>query len=351
MKLQGLGDQFDSLQPVAVGGMAEIFKARQINLDRPVAIKRIRPELRANGDIQKRFSREAKTAAAFSHHNIANVYDYVQVENEFFIIMEWIEGFDLAEIVEKTGSKIPIDVGLAIAVKILEGLSHIHSHGMIHRDLKPDNVRITPRGEVKIMDFGIALDPTASALTRPGTLIGSPHYLAPEQIVGDKADFRADIFSFGITLYEILTGKRPFFETQSESVYARIRKGEYIEPEKIREDIPGILSKVVADCLQVKASKRPASVDTITPTLVHYLLTHFSVDYDVRIKKFLGDFGFLTGQARTLTQSIAEKTLPPAGSSLREKLGDLFSSKFFLLFLSLVLGAGIVFALIRSEVF
>lgn len=318
--------------------MAEIFKARQVSLDRPVAIKRIRPELKMNPDIQLRFEREAKTAAAFIHHNIAHVYDFVRTPNEFYIIMEWIEGFDLAEIIEKSGDKIPLDVALSISVKILEGLAHIHSHGRIHRDLKPDNIRITPRGEVKIMDFGIAFDPSAESLTRPGTLVGSPHYLAPEQIIGEKLDNRADIFAFGISLYELLTGKRPFFETQTESVYSRIRKGEYIEPDKIRGEIPGILSKVIADCLKVKASRRPSSAEAIIPTLVHYLLTHFSVDYDSRIKKFLEDFGYLSGSARTITRSIAEKTLPPQSRGIFSGLGTFFKSKIFWIFLALAIG-------------
>lgn len=102
-----------------------------------------------------------------------------------------------------------------VAVRILYGLEHVHSHGMVHRDLKPDNVRVSTRGEVKIMDFGIALDPSEANLTMPGVLIGSPHYLSPEQVSGERVDPRADIFSFGITLYETITGKRPFFETNS----------------------------------------------------------------------------------------------------------------------------------------
>ena len=298
-------DAYDQIQKMAIGGMAEIYRARQKSLDRPVAIKRIRPELRTNKDIQERFRREAKSSANLLHQNLAHVYDYFHEGNDAFIVMEWIDGFDLAELLERTGS-LPLDVATMIGIRVLHGLNYVHSHGMVHRDLKPDNIRLSTRGEIKIMDFGIALDPTDQALTMPGTLVGSPHYLAPEQIFGGKLDNRVDIFAFGITFYEILTGKKPFFETQHESVYARIQKGEFIPPQNIKPDIPAFLSRIIESCLQVKPARRPKSAEDVAASLQQFLNTNFSADTELRVRQFLIQSGLLHGNANLI--EVVEKT-------------------------------------------
>ena len=322
ISLAGLEDAYDQVQKMAIGGMAEVYRGRQKALDRPVAIKRIRAELRSNRDIQERFRREARSSANLLHQNLAHVYDYKSVGDDAYIIMEWIDGFDLAEIIERTGA-LPIEVATFIAVKILNGLSYVHTHGMVHRDLKPDNVRVSTRGDVKIMDFGIALDPGESNLTMPGTLIGSPHYLSPEQITGAKIDSRADLFSFGITFYEMLTGKKPFYETEKETVYSNIQKGEYIEPEKRRVDLPAFLSKIIQSCLETKAARRPSSADQVSAALMQFLATNYSVDADPRIRKFLIQSGLLQGNPQLI--EVDERTSPGIGGKtavmgfLREK--------------------------------
>lgn len=303
--LHGLEDTYDQVRLMAIGGMAEVYRGRQRSLDRPVAIKRMRPELKQNRDLQERFRREAKSSANFLHHNLAHVYDYRVTGDEAYIIMEWIDGFDLAEVIEKTGA-IPIDVACIIAQKILSGLSYVHSHGMIHRDIKPDNVRMSSRGDVKIMDFGIAYDPSESTLTMPGTLIGSPHYLSPEQIVGSKIDTRVDLFSFGITFYEMITGKKPFFETQKESVYERIKKGAYINPQNIVPEIPAFISKVIEQCLEVKASKRPASAEQLIVSLQQFIASNYTHDHEARLRQFLIQSKMLHGNAKLI--EIEEKT-------------------------------------------
>ena len=303
--LQGLEDSYDQIHKMAIGGMAEVYLGRQKNLDRPVAIKRIRPEYRANRDLQERFRREARVSANLLHQNLAHVYDYRKVGEDAYIIMEYIDGFDLAEILERTGP-LPIDLALMTAVRILHGLAHVHSHGTVHRDLKPDNIRISTRGEVKIMDFGIALDPSESTLTMPGVLIGSPHYLSPEQVSGEKVDPRADLFAFGITLYEMLTGKKPFFETNSESVYSRIKKGDFIPPENIRQDLPPFLTSVIESCLQVNPMRRPASAHVLSETLTEYLVHNHSLSFELRTRQFLLQSGLLPGNPALI--EIHEKT-------------------------------------------
>jgi serine/threonine protein kinase len=307
-QLKGLENLYDQLNPVAIGGMAEIYRARQVALDRPVAIKRMKPEYRANRDLVERFRREAKSSGNLLHHNLAHVYDFIKSDNEYFIVMEWIDGLDLAELIEKRGP-LPFDVAAMIAIKILNGLAVVHSHGMVHRDIKPDNIRVTNRGEVKVMDFGIALDPSEQNLTMPGTLIGSPHYLSPEQIIGEKVDGRADLFSFGITFYEMLTAKRPFFETEKESVYSRIKKGEFIAPENLRPGVPAIFKKIISDCLEIKSSKRPASVLPIIQSLTQYLLHNASLEFDERLRFFILEKEFSHKGAST--RESFEKTPPP----------------------------------------
>jgi len=230
------------------------------------------------------------------------------VGEESYIIMEYIDGFDLAQIQEKIGS-LPIDVATMIAVKVLQGLVQVHSHGMIHRDIKPDNIRVTARGEVKIMDFGIALDPGEANLTQPGILIGSPHYLAPEQILGEKIDQRADLFAFGITFYEMLTGKRPFFERDGKSVYSIIKLGKFERIEKIRGDVPGLLTNIIERCLRVDPEDRPRSAEAVAQILQEYLMAEHTLSFEARIRKFLMESQMLRGNPELI--EVNETTLPP----------------------------------------
>jgi len=306
--LEGLENDYDQIQKVAIGGMAEVYRGRQKNLDRPVAIKRIRAEYRNSKDLKERFKREARSSANLLHHNLAHVYDYRVVGEDSYIIMEYIDGIDLAQLLETSGA-LPIDVATMIAVKILVGLTQVHSHGMIHRDIKPDNIRITMRGEVKIMDFGIALDPGEMNLTQPGILIGSPHYLAPEQILGDRIDPRADLFSFGITFYEMLTGTRPFFERDGKSVYMVIKSGKYDKIESKRSDVPAFLKNIVEKCLELDPNDRPASSDSVAQSLQEFLLSHYSLSFEPRLRKFLMESHILKGDPSKI--EVQEKTLAP----------------------------------------
>jgi serine/threonine protein kinase len=308
-KLPGLEASFDQIQKMAIGGMAEVYRGRQRSLDRAVAIKRIRPELRTNRDIQERFRREARGSGNLLHQNLAHVYDFISVDDELYIIMEYISGFDLAEVLERTQS-LPIDVAGFVALKILEGLSFVHSHGMVHRDIKPDNIRLSTRGEVKIMDFGIALDPGDMNLTQPGMLVGSPHYLSPEQISGQKLDYRVDLFSFGITFYEMLTGQKPFAESGQESVYMRIQKGRFIAPQELRPDIPSVYARIIESCLEVQPQRRPRKAESVWQTLHQFLVAHYTFETESRIRQFLLQSAMLPGDPSLI--DVGEKTSPGA---------------------------------------
>lgn len=303
--LPGLESEFDQIEKIAVGGMAEIFRGRQKSLDRAVAIKTIRPEYQSNREIQQRFLREANFAGSLLHQNLGHVYDFKKVPDESYIIMEYVDGFDLAEILESTGP-LPIEVAAMIATKILLGLGYVHSHGVVHRDIKPDNIRITVRGEVKIMDFGIALDLADQGMTQPGIVIGSPHYLSPEQIKGSKLDARSDIFSFGITFYEMLTGKRPFVEDAKQTLFDRISSGDYVPLQKLRPEIPGLIVSLVDRCLKRDPKNRAASVESLAAILQEYVHTQLGTNLEARVRKFLMEFDFLKGNPESVL--VQERT-------------------------------------------
>ncbi len=303
--LPGLEDDFDQIQKIAIGGMAELYRGRQRSLDRAVAIKKVRPEYQSNKDLKDRFLREARSAGNFLHQNLAHVYDFKTWENDSYIIMEYIDGFDLSEILEASGP-LPVDVAGMIAIRVLLGLGYVHSHGTVHRDIKPDNIRITVRGDVKIMDFGIALDLAEGNFTQPGIVIGSPHYLSPEQVAGARLDQRSDIFSFGITFYEMLTGKRPFTETPKKSLYERIREGKYESLQTLRPDVPGLIVGIVDRCLKVKPQERASNVESLAALLQEFIHGEYGTNFDARTRKFLMEFDFLKGNPDSIL--VHEKT-------------------------------------------
>jgi eukaryotic-like serine/threonine-protein kinase len=303
--LPGLETEFDQIEKVAVGGMAEIYRARQKSLDRAVAIKKVRPEFQQHRDILERFLREARGAGSFLHQNLAHVYDYKSFKGQSYIVMEYIDGFDLAEILDATGP-LPIDVACMIATKVLLGLGYVHSHGTVHRDIKPDNVRVTVRGEVKIMDFGIAIDLSEGNLTQPGIVIGSPHYLSPEQVTGAKLDQRSDLFSFGITFYEILTGRKPFTESPKKSLFEKIRDGHYEPVQKLRPEVPSLVASVIDRCLKVDVKARANSAESLSALLQEYVHSQFGTNYEAHTRKFLMEYDFLKGNPDAVL--VHEKT-------------------------------------------
>lgn len=326
MRLEGLESDYDQIQKMAIGGMAEIFRGRQKSLDRPVAIKRIRPEIKGNQEILVRFRREARISATLLHQNLAHVYDYKESGSEAYIIMEYIDGFDLAQILEKS-RQLPIDVATFVALKILLGLAQVHSHGMVHRDLKPDNVRVSTRGEVKVMDFGITYDPSEANLTMPGVLIGSPHYLSPEQVIGAKLDARADLFAFGITFYEMITGQKPFMENKDETVYQVIQKGKYIPITHLRADAPPFIVNLIDSCLQTAVNRRPASANRLAVTLQEYASRNFALAQEARLKQFLMQSHLLSGMADMV--EIEERTMDPSVTSRIKAKWNIWKPAFF----------------------
>ncbi len=256
--LKQIKDEYQVLSEIGTGGMATIYKAIQKTLDRPVAIKELKKAYHADEQIVQRFEREAKMSASFQHENIVHIYDYWK-KPDYCIVMEYVDGTDLAEIIEKTGS-VPVDVGIMIAIQVCSALDYAHMRGLIHRDIKPSNIMVKRNGEVKLMDFGIAHTKKLQTLTLPGTFLGTPAYMSPEQILGQSLDNQSDIFSLGIVLYEMFTGIKPFQDEETHSVTAKILKDRFLPPRRLNSDIPRRLQRVIKKCLKKKTAKRYQSV-------------------------------------------------------------------------------------------
>jgi len=211
------------LEKLGEGGMGVVYKAQDTKLDRPVALKFLPQHMTSDAVEKERFVHEARAASALNHPNITTIYEIDEVEGTMFIAMEYCEGRTLRQIVES--EQLSIKKVLEIGIQVCEGLALAHEKGIVHRDIKSDNIMLTPRNQAKIMDFGLAKLKGASKLTRTGSTLGTASYMSPEQAQGEDVDRRSDIFSFGIVLYELLTGQLPFRgEHQSAIIYSIINE-------------------------------------------------------------------------------------------------------------------------------
>ncbi len=209
---QTLG-KYRILEPLGRGGMAQVYRAYHPQLDRYVAIKILRADLIEEPEFQARFRREARSVAALRHSHIVRVYDFDAQDDYYYMVMELLEGDSLKARLNRQralGEGLPVNVMTRILVDVLDGLAYAHGEGIIHRDIKPSNILLTRRGEAVITDFGIAQIVGGTSYTVSGTLMGTPHYMSPEQGMGEKVDHRSDLYSLGVVVYEMLTGHPPF---------------------------------------------------------------------------------------------------------------------------------------------
>jgi len=251
------------------GGMGELWLAQHPTLERPTVLKKLRRELAALPDLSERFEREARAAASVHHPNVVMVYDAFQWRSELYIAQEYVDGVNLRAALERC-DRLPPRIAAAVALEVTRGLEAVHAKGMVHRDLKPANVMLGRGGEVKIVDFGIALESSAPSLTRAGVVLGTPEYMAPEQLLGDRVDARADLFALGSMLYETLRGAPPYpspTSEESEQRLTRMRRERYLPLRKQRRDIPRVLARATRDCLRPKAAQRPASASELRARL------------------------------------------------------------------------------------
>src|SRR3954471_7980443 len=248
------GGRYELHRKIARGGMADVYLARDSLLDRPVALKVLFPEFATDRSFVERFRREAQAAANLSHPNIVSVYDWGEEGGTYFIVMEYVEGRSLAQILRDEGPLLP-DRAADIATDIAAALGFAHRNGVIHRDVKPGNVLISPLGQVKVTDFGIARAVTTQDnLTQTGTVMGTATYFSPEQARGESVDPRSDVYSLGVVLYELLTGEPPFTGDNPVSVaYKHVQE----QPDRVTTRNPQV--PVALEAVTMKAlAKNPA---------------------------------------------------------------------------------------------
>jgi serine/threonine-protein kinase len=258
---------YEIRRELAQGGMGIVYLATQPALERDVVIKSLRRGLADDPILEKRFQREAQAAAAIHHQNTVAVYDCFAWRGEHFIVQEYVAGEDLAAILRIVRRIEPRIAGM-IALEIARGLEEVHARTVVHRDLKPGNILIGRAGEVKIADFGIALEQQKSALTQVGHAVGTPGYMSPEQHRGERADPRSDVFSFGVLLYEMLTGTLPFQQSDEAdegepSLIQQIEAGQYVPARRLTPGIPRSQSALIRRCLYARPKRRIQSATGI----------------------------------------------------------------------------------------
>lgn len=241
--------------------MGVVYKAEDTKLKRLVALKFLPKEVASDPEIKARFLREAKTAASLQHPNIATIYSIEEFKGRYFIAMEYIEGKTLKQIIRE--GRLALNQIMDIAIQVAKGLKAAHNRGIIHRDIKSDNIMIAKDNQVKIMDFGLAKAKGMAGVTKPGTTLGTVSYMSPEQVQGMEIDERSDIFSFGVVIYELLTGKLPFQGEREPAILYSIVNEEPAPVSELRPDIPESLERIVNKILQKEPEDRYKTLDEI----------------------------------------------------------------------------------------
>ncbi|MGI6113964.1 MAG: Stk1 family PASTA domain-containing Ser/Thr kinase [Mahellales bacterium] len=267
-----LGGRYELLEKIGGGGMAIVYKAKCHLLRRYVAVKVLRPEFVSDEEFVYRFKRESQAAASLSHQNIVNVYDVGQEDETYYIVMEYIRGQTLKDLIRENGS-LSTARATNIAIQICRALEHAHNNNVVHRDIKPQNILVTDDGQVKVTDFGIARAITSSTVSIAGTsIIGSVHYFSPEQARGGYTDAKSDLYSLGIVLYEMLTGTVPFEGDSPISVALKHIQEEVKPPKLINPQIPGSLQDIILKAIQKDQDLRYTSAREMLEDLQRSLI-------------------------------------------------------------------------------
>jgi len=254
-----LGNRYEIVEKLGEGGMATVYKARCQILNRFVSVKILKKEYSSDEEFLKKFRREATAVASLSDNNIVNVYD-VGVDGDInYIVMEYVEGKSLKEILNERG-KLSTDQALAVGIQIGKALEHAHKNNIVHRDIKPHNVLVTNDGVVKVTDFGIAKSSDSVTITNSSKVLGSAHYFSPEQAKGNVVDNRTDIYSLGIVLYELVTGRVPFDAESPVSIALKHIQEPVVPPIQLNENIPDALNKLIMKAVEKEPFRRYQNV-------------------------------------------------------------------------------------------
>src|ERR1039458_9163035 len=255
---------------IARGGMAEVYRAHDRLLDRPVALKVLFPELSVDRSFVERFRREAQAAANLSHPNIVPVFDWGEDAGAYFIVMEFIDGRPLSSIL-KTAGPLSADRAAAVGGHVAAALGYAHKHGVIHRDVKPGNVLITDDGQVKVTDFGIARAiNTEESLTQTGAVMGTATYFSPEQAEGIGVDARTDIYSLGVVLFEMVTGRPPFLGDTPVAVASKHVRDHPPAPRELNPSIPPTFEAIILKSMAKDPAHRYATAEELRADLLRF---------------------------------------------------------------------------------
>lgn len=264
-----IAERYEILGKIGTGGMADVYKAKDHKLNRFVAVKVLKPEFREDTTFIRKFRSEAQAAAVLTHPNIVNVFDVGEDDGVCYIVMELIEGITLKEYISKKG-RLSVKEATSIAIQVSMGLEAAHSHGIVHRDVKPQNIIISMDGKVKLTDFGIAR--AASSNTISSNVMGSVHYSSPEQVRGGYSDEKSDIYSLGITLYEMVTGKVPFDGDTTVAIAIKHLQEEMVIPSVYAEELPHSLEQIIMKCTQKSVDRRYQKIEDVIADLKHSLI-------------------------------------------------------------------------------
>ena len=264
-----IAERYEILGKIGTGGMADVYKAKDHKLNRFVAVKVLKPEFREDTTFIRKFRSEAQAAAVLTHPNIVNVFDVGDDNGVYYIVMELIEGITLKEYISKKG-KLSVKESTSIAIQVSMGLEAAHSHGIVHRDVKPQNIIISMDGKVKVTDFGIAR--AASSNTISSNVMGSVHYSSPEQVRGGYSDEKSDIYSLGITLYEMVTGKVPFDGDTTVAIAIKHLQEEMVPPSVYTPELPHSLEQIILKCTQKSVDRRYQNMEDVIADLKHSLI-------------------------------------------------------------------------------
>ena len=260
LKGQKINDRYEILKSIGEGGMANVYLAHDIILDRDVAIKVLRGDLAGDEKFVRRFQREALSASSLSHPNIVEMYDVGEDNGTYYIVMEYVPGMTLKQLIKKRGS-LSLSEAIDVMLQITDGIKEAHDSYIIHRDLKPQNILIKDNGEIKITDFGIAMALNSTQLTQTNSVMGSVHYLPPEQASGKGATIKSDIYSMGILFYELLTGNLPFKGDNAVEIALKHMKSDIPSVREINDSIPQSVENIIIKATAKNPKNRYETVE------------------------------------------------------------------------------------------
>lgn len=309
MDLEGkiLGNRYEIIEKIGNGGMATVYKSKDRVLNRYVAVKILRDEFTTDEEFIKRFRIEAQSAASLTHPNIVSIFDVGNEGNLYYIVMELIKGKTLKEIITEENGPLPWKWSLNVVTQIASALETAHKNNIVHRDIKPHNIIITEDGIAKVTDFGIAKAVSNSTITAFGTTIGSVHYFSPEHARGGFTDAKSDLYSLGVVMYEMLTGKVPFDADTPVSVALKHMQEKPVEPKELNENIPQVVNDIIMKAMQKDINLRYQSA------------TEMVKDLNTALKNPDENFVHIGNNAGAATQRISTQEIAEAERRANER--------------------------------